>query len=420
MSTAPVTLPNDPNFASQWYLQNSSTSGIDAPAAWSVTTGSKNVVIAVLDSGINLNDPDLKNNIWTNPGIVSSGITNDIHGWNFVNNSSNVADNFGHGTAVATIIGAEGNNGLGNTGVDWHVTILPVEIGTAAGVTDQSLINGINYVIGLKQKGVNIVAINASYLSFSFPGLAAMNAVQNAGNNGILYVAAAGNNAMNLDTVIPSGFLPSNMIMVGAIDNQNKLASFSNYGAHSVAVGAPGVNVLTNFNGLYLPLSGTSFAAPMVSGIIGLLKAAVPNATMLQLKNAILNSGVADPALVGKTITGRRVDAYSALEYLLGGFVAPSPTTTVTTTTNPSSIFNLSSFSSFSKLLNLRSLSSITHIIKLPSQTTPTVPTTVTTPTTPATPAAPSVASGLGSIGGSIVQDIVSSITNKFKNLFHF
>jgi subtilisin family serine protease len=335
--------PNDPNFSSQWYLQNTTTPGndINAPAAWNVTTGSNNVVIAVLDSGINITDPDLQNNIWTNPGIVTPGISNDIHGWNFLTNSNNVTDNSGHGTAAATIIGAQGNNGIGNTGVDWHVSLLPVVVGDSSGVTDQNLINGINYVIGLKQRGVNIVAINASYLSFGFPGTAALSAIQNAGNNGILYVAAAGNSSMNLDTIIPSGFLPSNMLMVAATDNQNNLASFSNYGANSVAVGAPGDNVLTSYDGFYVPLSGTSFAAPMVSGIVGLMAAADPSATMSQLENAILDSGVADPSLAGKTITGKRVDAYSALQALLGSnpvaqshlafTTQPSSTTTGTT-----------------------------------------------------------------------------------------
>jgi len=332
----------DPNPADSWWLKNTGqtltnplsgpatgTPGADIAAqyAWNITTGNSNIVIAVLDTGIDLENADLASALWTNPGEIPGdgidndhdGLIDDIHGWNFLNNSNNVTDNFVHGTAVAATIHS----------VAPGITILPVEIGTAAGVDDQALANGINYLINLKQHGVNIVAINASYISFTPPTMDEINAIKSAGDNGMLYIAAAGNSGMNLDSLIPNvpsflssyipSFLPPNLIFVAATDNQDHLASFSNYGPNTVAVGAPGVDITLPIpGGLYAPLSGTSFAAPMVSGIVGLLKSRFPTATSGQIKEAILKSGDLDPALAGKTITGRRVDALKALNYMMG------------------------------------------------------------------------------------------------------
>jgi len=329
----------NPNPSDFWWLKNTGqtlsnpTEGpatgtpgadIDATDAWNITQGSSNVVIAVLDTGIDLSNPDLNSVLWTNPGnLPGDTFTNDIHGWNFLNNSSDVSDNFVHGTAVAATIHS----------VAPGVTILPVEIGTASGVNAQDVIDGINYVIMLKKAGVNIVAINASYIDYNAPSTGEINAIKSAGSSGMLYIAAAGNAGMNFDSLVPqvpsflqgyvnnyiSNFLPSNMMFVAATDNQDHLASFSDYGKDFVAVGAPGVDITLPIpGGLYAPLSGTSFAAPMVSAIAALLKSRLPTATMGQIQNAILKSGDPDPALAGKTITGRRVNAFNALQYLLG------------------------------------------------------------------------------------------------------
>ena len=314
--------PNDPRFSDQYYLNK-----IDAPDAWTTTTGSNTVVVAVLDTGIDLNSTDLGPNIWTNPNPNDNpAFPNDIHGWNFVNGNNDVSDNFVHGTSVESVIGAVGNNGVGVAGLGWNVKILPVEIGTAAGADAATVTAGINYIIGLKKEGVNIVAINASYISFAAPSLAEVGAISNAGKAGMLYVAAAGNSSLNLDSIYPSSFIPSNMIMVAATDENDALASFSSFGSKTVAVGAPGVDIETTIPGdINVSLSGTSYAAPMVSGIAALLKSAVPTATVAQLKAAILNSGDLDSALAGKTITGRRVNAFKAMQYLLN-----PPTTTPT------------------------------------------------------------------------------------------
>jgi hypothetical protein len=342
-------LPNEstissPRFSDQWYLQNTGqtlsshpsgpatgTPGADIGAvkAWNLTTGSRNVVVAVFDTGVDLTHPDLVNNIWHNDREIAgngldddhNGFVDDTTGWNFVDGNNDVSDTSftDHGTLVSGVIAAEGNNGQGIAGTNWHVSILPVKVGTDLGVSSSALQAGISYVEALKARGVNIVAINASYISFGIPSLGDISAISTTANYGILYVSAAGNSSMNFDSFIPSGFLPSSMMLVAATDNQDHLASFSNYGSGSVAIGAPGVDILSTMRGGgYGMFSGTSFAGPMVSGTAALLKALVPGASMEQIKNAILAGGTPDPYLVGKTITGRRLSAYGALETLVG------------------------------------------------------------------------------------------------------
>ena len=207
LSAAPLAyLPNEtsvvsPSFSDLWHLQNTGqtlhnpvvgpatgtpNADIDAARAWDLTTGNHTVVIAILDTGMQWDHPDLAANLWTNPGEIANngldddgdGFPDDVHGWNFVDNNNDTTDTVGHGTTVAGVIGAVGNNGVGITGVAWNVALLPVKVGTAAGVTNQDLIDGINYVINLKRAGNDIVAINASYLDFSVPGLDVINAIE--------------------------------------------------------------------------------------------------------------------------------------------------------------------------------------------------------------------------------------------------
>jgi subtilisin family serine protease len=333
-----------PKFTDQWYLQNTGqtlssnpsgpatgTPGADIGAvnAWNLTTGSKNVVVAVFDTGIDLSHPDLVNNIWHNGGEVAgngvdddhNGFIDDTTGWNFVDGDNNVQDTSftGHGTLVSGVIAAQGNNAQGVAGTNWHVSLLPIKVGTDLGVSSSALQAGIAYVEALKAKGVNIVAINASYISFGIPSFSDIGAISTTANYGILYVSAAGNSSINFDSLIPGGFLPSSMMLVAATDNQDHLASFSNYGSKSVALGAPGVDILTTIRGGgYGMFSGTSFAGPMVSGTAALLKAFLPGASLDQIKNAILAGSTSDPFLAGKTITGKRLSAYGALQTLVG------------------------------------------------------------------------------------------------------
>jgi subtilisin family serine protease len=361
---SPITYPSPP-------YPNENHAGtvgddIDAQQAWDVTTGSKNVVVAVLDSGIDLTQPDLIPNIWTNPLDTTAnsdngdGYPDDVNGWNFVADNNDVTDDYGHGTAVAGVIGAAGNNGIGVTGVNWNVSLLPVKIADATGtVTDADEIAGINYCLTLKADGINIVAMNESLADSSpFPvDTLAANSIAQAGKAGILDIIAAGNSGVNLDAnqLAPSKYslASSNVITVAASDNQGQLAYFSNYGASSVDLAAPGVDIYTTspvadsalgdsistnspdipqFNASFGYLSGTSMAAPFVTGIIALEAAANPNASPEQLKQALLQGTTYDSALAGSNgsaplvATSGVANAYKAVQNVLNNFVSSNTT----------------------------------------------------------------------------------------------
>jgi subtilisin family serine protease len=328
---------------------------IDATQAWDITTGSPNVVVAVLDSGIDPNQPDLVSNLWTNPLDTAAnnddgdGYPDDIHGWSTVNNSADITDENGHGTNVSGIIGASGNNGIGVTGVNWNVKILPVQVADANGaVSDSELIAGIEYVVNLKDRGINIVAMNESLGFQDFPiDVLQSDAVRLAGKAGILDIVAAGNSSLNLDnsSIFPAKFSLSDptVITVAAVDDQFDLAYFSNYGATSVDLAAPGVDIystsptyavtlntevaqepdIPQFPVDYGYLSGTSQATPFVTGIIALEAAANPSATPAELKAALLDGVTYDPALAAsngqpaKVLTSGVANAYKAVENIL-------------------------------------------------------------------------------------------------------
>jgi subtilisin family serine protease len=250
--------PNDAFFDNLWGLHNTGQTGgtsdadIDAPEAWDITTGNSNVVVAVLDSGVDYNHPDLAANIWTNqaeitgtPGVDddSNGKVDDVHGWDFVDDDSDPIDSDDHGTHVAGTIAAEGDNGTGITGVSWSAKIMPLRFLDAFGSgTVVDAIEAINYAI---DKGANI--INASYGSYTFSP-SERDAITSARNAGILFVAAAGNDNWNNDSATkhyPSSYELANIIAVAATDQSDARASFSNYGLTSVDVAAPGTSILS-------------------------------------------------------------------------------------------------------------------------------------------------------------------------------
>ncbi len=213
-----ASVPNDSQYADQW-----APADINLPAAWNITTGSRNVVVAVIDSGVDYTDPDLAANIWTNPNAGQDGFIGDVHGYNFVNDTGNPMDDNGHGTHVAGIIGAVGDNGTGVAGVNWNVTIMPLKFLDANGDGYTSdAIRAINYAIMERTEfGVNVRVINASWSSgVNDPGLTA--AIQAAGNAGILFVAAAGNSGTNNDVTpqYPANAGLANVISVAASDLQ--------------------------------------------------------------------------------------------------------------------------------------------------------------------------------------------------------
>ncbi len=277
-------VPNDPDFAAQWALENTGQSGgtadadIDALTAWERTYGSSDVVVAVIDSGVDYNHPDLAGNIWMNPSekyMPYDGVDNDgsgpggapygiddVYGIDAVNNDGDPFDDNGHGTHVSGTIAAVGDNEVGTTGVAWEAKIMALKAfdSTGGGDTD-AVIECIMYAIQMKSRGVNVVAINAS---FETPAAdePLRNAIQAAGNAGIVFVAAAGNWDKNADLEpwYPAAYDCSNIISVGASDDTDAKGSFSNYGVTSVDLFAPGVDILSTVPASYpsdLSLPGT-------------------------------------------------------------------------------------------------------------------------------------------------------------------
>lgn len=329
-------IPNDPSFGQLWGLHNTGQSGgtvdadIDAPAAWDITTGSRSVVVAVIDTGIDTSHPDLAANIWRNPretpgnGIDDdgNGFVDDIHGWDFANGDSNPMDDQGHGTHVAGTIGAVGDNGRGVAGVAWQVSIMGLKFLSNSGSGSTSdAIAAINYATKMRRDfGINIVATNNSWGGGGSSN-ALRDAIQAGGNAGILFVAAAGNESNDNDASpsYPASYTSSSIISVAATNRRNELSGFSNYGATSVDLAAPGESIYsTTPNNTYASYSGTSMATPHVTGVVALLAAAAPQATASQIRSAILASTTPVTSLSGKVVTGGLLNAAAALQDLVG------------------------------------------------------------------------------------------------------
>ncbi|MFM1902830.1 MAG: hypothetical protein RLZZ440_730, partial [Planctomycetota bacterium] len=328
----PTIVPDDPSFSQLWGLSNTGQSGgvadadIDAPEAWSITTGSRSVVIAVIDSGVDVNHPDLAANIWRNPGEIAgngvdddgNGFIDDISGWDFVSNDNTPQDGNGHGTHVAGTIGAVGDDGRGVVGVNWQVSILPLKFLDDSGSgSTAAAIAAVNYATALRNAGINVVASNNSWGGGGY-STSLQTAISRHNDAGIMFIAAAGNESTNNDAIpsYPANYDLPNVISVAALDRSDRLASFSNYGRTSVDLGAPGVSIYSTTPGNgYSTYSGTSMAAPHVTGVVGLLAAANPQATVAEIRAAILETVVPVAALgSGKTVTGGRLNAAAALE----------------------------------------------------------------------------------------------------------
>jgi len=361
-----LTIPNDTYFSpNQWALNNTGEyaggtpdADIDAPEAWDITTGSSNIIIAVTDTGIDYNHPDLHGNIWYNTGETScnDGIDNDSNGyiddcvgWDFTtcevylydedNNAwvcdeakstdNDPMDEHGHGTHVAGIIGAVGNNGEGIAGVMWNVKLMPLRFLNAQGVGETAdAIRAIEYAVA---NGARI--INASWGLYEYdPILYA--SISTANNAGVLFVAAAGNEENNNDAetpLYPASYKLPNIISVTATDQNDMRAQFSNFGINSVDVAAPGIYIFSTVPtwwndypgyGEIERFSGTSMAAPHVAGIAGLLYSyydGVHNTAFsyTQVRDTILRYVDVLPTLQGWIKTGGRVNAHLAVTSLL-------------------------------------------------------------------------------------------------------
>jgi subtilisin family serine protease len=322
-------LPRDPQFGDQWALANSGQRGgkkgadISATLAWATSTGNREVVVAVLDSGVDYTHEDLAPNMWTRPDSMEPyqdeelGAIDDVNGFNAIDNASDPMDENGHGTHCAGIIGAEGENDIGIAGVNWKVRIMPLKFMNAGGYgTTKDAIEAINYVIDRKKAGVNVRIISASW-GGTQKSRALEAVIRKAYENDILFVAAAGNASVNNDRNphYPSSYNVPNVVSVAALDRNDQLAGFSNYGVKSVAIAAPGVDILSTWLGnAYEEKSGTSMATPVVSGVAALVLAEHPGMSVDALRKKLLASTDPIVALKDKTLTGGRINAAKALE----------------------------------------------------------------------------------------------------------
>lgn len=344
---------SDPLFGQLWGMENTGqtiigvagTSGIDVKAenAWTITKGASNVVVAVIDTGVDTSHPDLKDRIWTNPGEIPgdhidndhNGYVDDVNGWDFYHNDNTVfdaADGDEHGTHVSgTIAGTENSTGI--IGIAPNVKIMPLKFLGPDGGYDSDAVLAINYA---KSKGVKILSNSWGGDTFSQTLYDAIK------NSNALFVAAAGNDGANEDTTTggyPAAYDLPNILSVAAIDNQGYLAYFSNYGVKSVDVAAPGVSVLSSVpGGTYAYASGTSMAAPHVSGTAALALSRDTSSTPAALKDDIMKSATPLPSLKGLIGTGGLVNAGRAVDFQDDNEIPgiPFPGTSVSNTLNAS------------------------------------------------------------------------------------
>lgn len=327
--------PDDVYYSSQTHLEQSNDADIDAAVAWDTTTGDRSIVVAVIDSGVDLDHPDLVDNIWTNPNEIfgngidddNNGYIDDINGWDFMDddndpNSTPVGDYNDtyvlHGTHVAGIIGATGNNNQGVTGVNWEVSIMPLRIfGDNGESSTSAIIDAIAYA---QANGADI--LNMSYGSYFASDLEEA-AMAEAYADGILSVAAAGNDVVDLNTIPSYPVCYDNVLGVAAVDEVDDAASFTNYGTDCVDLAAPGDNILstfyldltsTDFTEPYGWFSGTSMATPIVVGVAALLKSVDSSLDPATLTDLMVDT---TDSLADATLGSGRLNAAAAIDDLL-------------------------------------------------------------------------------------------------------
>jgi subtilisin family serine protease len=311
-------IPNDPLYPGQWALSH-----IHAPEAWDIVTGTPSVVIAVLDTGIDVDHPDLINRLWINPGETpgndidddNNGYIDDVHGWNFIARNNEVDDDDGHGTKVAGVAAAEGNNAIGFSGICWNCRIMPVKVMQAGGVANYSDVAlGVYYA----------AAKGAEVINLSLGGYANSKSLQSAieaASQTSLIVAAAGDG--NTNTPFYPAAYPQ-VLAVGGTTESDDRESSSNYGDW-VDVAAPAVNITTTQNGgSYVSASGTSFAAPIVSGLAGLVRSQHPDWTSSMVQAQIIHTTDSIPA---SDLGSGRINALNAVT------TSPHPMFEIDTTT---------------------------------------------------------------------------------------
>ena len=328
-------LPDDPLFPQQYSLLNTGQeegeagADIDAAAAWDISTGGSSALVAIIDSGIDLDHPDLAANLWTNPDEIpgnlvdddGNGLVDDVHGWDFLNQDNDPDDDDGHGTHVAGIIGAAGDNGLGIAGIAWRASLMPLKFLDEGGFGATSdAIRAIDYAVAHEAR-----VLNASWGGGGF-SIALLESIRAAGARHALFVAAAGNDAADLDEApfYPAGYDLQGMVAVAATDRHDHLAPFSNFGRSSVDLAAPGVAILSTLpGGRYGPGSGTSMAAPHVSGVAALILGLAPGMEVEPLRRRILDHAEPVAALADMIAGAARLNAVRCL--LDADTVTPGP-----------------------------------------------------------------------------------------------
>ncbi|MFZ5985815.1 MAG: S8 family serine peptidase [Bacillota bacterium] len=332
-------IPDDPDFPYLWGFNNlGQTEGtpdadIDAPEAWDIAKGSRNVVVAVLDSGIDYNHPDLIENMWRNPGETpdngidddQNGYIDDVYGWDFVNDDNDPQDDneYGHGTHVAGTIGAVGNNGQGIAGVSWNVSLAALKCFDKYGGAQKSdIIEALNYAVRMR------MPITSNSWSAAFYSLALEEAFKKADENGILSIVAAGNFASDIELYpkYPASFTFPSIISVASTGHTDNLSWFSDYGKNSVDLGAPGENIYsTNPDNQYRFLDGTSMATPHVTGAAALIKSMNFDLSNLEIKKLILDNVDPVESLNGITVTGGRLNVYNIVKNVPMPAATPAP-----------------------------------------------------------------------------------------------
>lgn len=327
------TTPNDPQLSALWGLN--AAKGINAPAAWDISTGSSDVVVAIIDTGIDYTHPDLAANMWRNPGEIPgngidddrNGYVDDVFGMSAIGRTGNPFDDNGHGTHCAGTIGGVGNNGAGVVGVNWNVKMMGLKFLSATGSGSLSAaIEAINYMVDMKHRGVNIRVSSNSWGGGSYSQSLAT-AIKRATDAGIVFVAAAGNEANNNDQSpsYPADY--DGVVSVAAVDQNRNLASFSNYGVNNVDIAAPGVAIYSTYpNGRYASLSGTSMATPHVAGAMALLLGANAGMNAAQAVQRLYDSGVPLSSLTGVVRTGRMLHLSRLMRNETAPIPAPTPT----------------------------------------------------------------------------------------------
>lgn len=327
---------NDPYYTTGnlWGMYGDGTTpnnkyGTQATKAWAAgKVGTANVWVGIIDEGYMYSHEDLAANAGKNAREIAgngrdddrNGYIDDVYGWDFAGNNSTVFDGVDddHGTHVAGTIGGVGGNGKGVAGMNWNVRLMNAKFLGANGGTTANAVKSVDYFTALKQaQGLQLVATNNSWGGGGY-SKSLFDAIERANQAGILFIAAAGNNGSNNDATpsYPASYTNANIIAVASITSTGAISSFSNYGATSVDIGAPGSSIVSTIPrrsgnqvvSAYGSYSGTSMATPHVTGAAALYYSAHPGATAAQIKGAILNNAVLTPSLAGKCVTTGRLN----------------------------------------------------------------------------------------------------------------